>query len=129
MSKPKILYVEDHYESAVLVQTVLKELYDVDFTEDYDKTIEYLETNDVDLILLDINLPGEKNGVEVLNTLRKNERLKRIPVIALTAYAMVGDRERLLKVGCDEYIPKPMNRLELITKIKKFLDSGSETEN
>lgn len=127
MEKPKILYVEDHLESALLVRTLLKDKCQVDFTETYEETMEYLEKNDVDLILLDINLPGRKDGVDVIKDIRKSEKLKHIPVIALTAYALAGDREKLLNVGCDEYISKPMSKKELFDKLRKFIQLPEET--
>lgn len=127
MEKPKILYVEDHLESALLVRTLLKDKCQVDFTETYEETMEYLEKNDVDLILLDINLPGRKDGVDVIKDIRKSEKLKHIPVIALTAYALAGDREKLLNAGCDEYISKPMSKKELFEKLKKFIQLPEDT--
>lgn len=126
MEKPKILYVEDHLESALLVRTLLKDKCQVDFTETYEETMEYLDKNNVDLILLDINLPGHKDGVDVIKDIRKSEKLKHIPVIALTAYALAGDREKLLNVGCDEYISKPMSKKELFDKLKKFIQLPEE---
>lgn len=127
MEKPKILYVEDHLESALLVRTLLKDKCQVDFTETYEETMEYLKKNNVDLILLDINLPGHKDGVDVIKDIRKSDKLKHIPVIALTAYALAGDREKLLNVGCDEYISKPMSKKELFDKLKKFIQLPEET--
>ncbi len=121
MEKPRILYVEDHLESALLVKTILRNLCDVYFTEDFDDTFDFLSKNEVDLILLDINLPGKQDGVEVLKVLRSDNKYKSLPIIALTAYAMVGDRERLLAAGCDDYISKPMDRHDLVDKIKKYL--------
>ncbi len=121
MEKPRVLYIEDHVDSALLVKTLLKNICDVYFTEDFEETFDFLPKNKVDLILLDINLPGEKNGIEVLKVLKSDKNYSKLPVIALTAYAMAGDRERLLKAGCDDYIGKPMNRNELIEKVKKHL--------
>lgn len=121
MEKPKILYVEDHLESALLVRTLLKGKCEVFFTETYEETIDFLKENEVDLILLDINLPGKKDGVDLVKDLRKDEKYKNMPIIALTAYALAGDRERLLEAGCDEYISKPMSKKELFDKLKKFI--------
>jgi len=121
MEKPKILYVEDHLESALLVRTLLKGKCDVFFTETYEETIDFLKDNEVDLILLDINLPGKKDGVDLVKDLIKEEKYKNMPIIALTAYALAGDRERLLEAGCDEYISKPMSKKELFDKLKKFI--------
>lgn len=121
MEKPKILYVEDHLESALLVRTLLKNKCEVFITETYEETMDFLKDNKVDLILLDINLPGKKDGVDLVKELKNDEKFKNLPVIALTAYALAGDRERLLEAGCDEYIAKPMSKKELFEKLQKFI--------
>jgi Response regulator containing a CheY-like receiver domain and an HD-GYP domain len=121
MEKPKILYVEDHLESALLVRTLLKNRCEVFITETYEETIDFLKDNAVDLILLDINLPGKKDGVDLVKDLKSDDRYRNLPVVALTAYALAGDRERLLEAGCDEYISKPMTKKELFDKLKKFI--------
>jgi CheY-like chemotaxis protein len=121
MEKPKILYVEDHLESALLVRTLLKNKCEVFITETYEETMDFLKDNKVDLILLDINLPGKKDGVDLVKELKNDEKFKDLPVIALTAYALAGDRERLLEAGCDEYIAKPMSKKELFEKLQKFI--------
>ncbi|MCX8056791.1 MAG: response regulator [Ignavibacteria bacterium] len=128
MEKPKILYVEDHLESALLVRTLLKGKCEVHFTETYEETMDYLKDNEVDLILLDINLPGKRDGVDLVKDLRNNEKFKNLPIIALTAYALAGDRERLLEAGCDEYISKPMSKKELFDKIQKFIKLPEEVK-
>lgn len=121
MEKPKILYVEDHLESALLVRTLLKNKCEVFITETYEETMDFLKDNSVDLILLDINLPCKKDGVDLVKDLKQDEKFKKVPIIALTAYAFAGDRERLLEAGCDEYIAKPMTKKELFDKLKKFI--------
>lgn len=126
MEKPKILYVEDHLESALLVRTLLKGKCEVFFTETYEETIDFLKDNQVDLILLDINLPGKRDGVDLVKDLRNDDKFKNMPIIALTAYALAGDRERLLEAGCDEYISKPMSKRELFDKIQKFVKLPEE---
>ncbi len=73
-----------------------------------------------DLILLDIQLPG-MDGYEVARRLWQAEEVKAIPVIAVTSYAMVGDREKALEAGCTGYIEKPINPATFIDEIKKFL--------
>jgi CheY-like chemotaxis protein len=127
MEKPKILYVEDHLESALLVRTLLKNKCEVFITETYEDTIDFLKENSVDLILLDINLPGKKDGVDLVKELKKDEKYKNLPIIALTAYALAGDRERLLEAGCDEYIAKPMTKKELFDKLLKFIKLPEES--
>lgn len=77
------------------------------------------EVSTPDLILLDIQMP-EMDGFAVLGRLRIDERVRHIPVIALTAYAMRGDRERALRSGFDGYVTKPIDRASLRTEIEKL---------
>jgi two-component system cell cycle response regulator DivK len=72
------------------------------------------------LVLLDISLPG-MDGIEVVGRLKASEEYQDIPVVALTASAMVGDRERFLEAGCDDYLSKPVSALDLIRKVKLYL--------
>lgn len=75
-----------------------------------------------DLVLLDMNLPG-RSGLEVLATLRSNPALERVPVVALTAHAMRGDRERFLEAGCSGYIPKPIATATFLAAVEGYLSS------
>jgi two-component system cell cycle response regulator DivK len=76
-----------------------------------------------DLVLMDIELP-DIDGVETLSRLRADERTASIPVLALTAQAMHGDRERFLAAGFDDYISKPVNVLELVDTVRQHCDGG-----
>src|SRR6185436_5112125 len=71
-----------------------------------------------DLILMDVQLPGKLTGLDVVKALR--EAGHKTPIIAVTAYAMIGDRERCLQVGCNAYIAKPLPVGELVEMIKKY---------
>lgn len=75
-----------------------------------------------DLILLDVQLPG-MDGYSVAEQLRKNKRLANIPIIAVTSYAMTGDRERILEAGCTSYIEKPINPDTFHIEITQFLQN------
>lgn len=119
-----ILYIEDNPFNMRLVSKMLKmsgfEMLGAINGRD---GIKLVGEHEPDLILLDINLP-DIDGMEVLANLKTNPDFK-IPVIALTANAMYGDRERFLAAGCDGYISKPVDRRELIESVKQFL---GETE-
>ncbi len=80
-----------------------------------------------DLILLDIQLPS-RDGYAVAAALRKNPLTRSIPIIAVTSYAMAGDREKALASGCDGYLEKPINPETFVSEIRKFIsDSGKGT--
>ena len=122
----KILYVEDNPENRLLVRSVLGPAgYTVVSADDGLAGIEAALHEQPALILLDINLPGV-DGYEVVAILRSFSHLADVPIIAVTAYAMAGDRERTLVAGCDGYIEKPIDVDRLPDQIAQFLDGKRE---
>lgn len=105
--KPLIAIVEDSPDNRLLLQAFLEDDYRISEYENGVLALEDLPSNPPDLVLLDISLPL-MDGVEVLCNLREHETLKAIPVVALTAHAMSGDREKYLALGFDAYISKPI---------------------
>jgi CheY-like chemotaxis protein len=117
-----ILYVEDDKVNQRVVDYFLKGRgCNLSYAGNGREAIEMYEKNHYDIILMDIQLP-EMNGLEATVEIRKREELtgKHTPIIALTAYALNGDRERFLSLGIDEYLSKPVNEKELIETINKF---------
>ncbi|OVE80975.1 hypothetical protein BVY04_04385 [bacterium M21] len=112
--------VEDNPDNRILVRAILEEFYDVVDYEDGRSAILGITTTPPDLILMDISLP-EMDGVEILCKLREDQELKKIPAIALTAFAMEGDRERFLNAGFEEYIAKPIDEDLLLKAIRMLL--------
>jgi len=104
---PKVAVVEDNSDNRMLVQALLEDLYDLSEYETGVAAVEGLPNNIPDVILLDISLPG-MDGTEVLEWLRGHDALKDLPVIALTAHAMAGDREKYLAIGFNDYVTKPI---------------------
>jgi two-component system cell cycle response regulator DivK len=120
-SVAKILVVEDNQDNREMVVKVLKfNGYDVIEAVDGEEGIEKAKTEAPALILLDIYLP-KMDGYEVAKRLKADKGLKDIPVIALTAHAMKGNREQALAAGCDGYISKPIDIRELPKQIEQFL--------
>jgi CheY-like chemotaxis protein len=118
---PAILYVEDNRDNRVLVRRVLEaEGYRVLEAADGPTGIEIARTEHPSLILMDINLP-EVDGFEVTARLKAMENLREVPIIALTANVMKGDRERTLEAGCSGYIQKPIDIDLLPDQIAAFL--------
>ena len=105
----KALVVEDNDRNRRLMRILLKANgYEVIETTTGKEAMDYLETQTPDLILMDIQLPGT-DGLTLARKIKDNVRTKDIPIIAVTAYAMRGDRERMLEAGCDGYISKPID--------------------
>ena len=73
-----------------------------------------------DLVLMDIQLPG-LDGLALTRNLKENPRTKEVPIIAVTAYAMMGDKEKVLQAGCDGYVAKPFSPRQLLAKVREFL--------
>ena len=119
--KPKIAVVEDNIDNRLLVQALLDERYEISEYENGMEVVDGLADDIPDLVLLDISLPG-MDGTEVLQWVRSQEQLRNLPVIALTAHAMSGDREKYLEMGFDEYVTKPIVDEEvLIGAIERLL--------
>jgi two-component system cell cycle response regulator DivK len=117
----KILYVEDNPENRLLVRRILlAEDFDVIEAGDAYQAMKIIETTKPDLILMDINLP-EVDGYTLTARMKENPKLSQVPIIALTANVMKGDRERILDSGCDGYIQKPIDVDALPVQIRSFL--------
>ncbi len=118
-----ILYIEDNYHNRRLVQKVLKSRgYEVMLAEDGLEGWEMLQKHKPTLVLLDISLPGI-DGIEIASRVKADPTLKDIWVIALTASAMRGDKERFMQAGCNDYLSKPIQVKELIEKVDSFFTS------
>lgn len=105
--RAKIAIVEDNPDNRLLVEAILDDLYDLTEYESGVAAVAGLGDNIPDLVLLDISLP-EMDGTEVLRWIRGQEALSHLPVIALTAHAMSGDREKFLAEGFNDYLTKPI---------------------
>ncbi|HLA00029.1 MAG TPA: response regulator [Thermodesulfovibrionales bacterium] len=117
----KILVVDDNQDSRELVVKVLKNKgYEIIEAIDGEEAVEKAIAQKPDLILLDISIP-KLNGYEVTRILKGKEEVKDIPVVALTAHAMKGDRLKALEAGCEGYITKPINVRELPAQVKSFI--------
>lgn len=117
----KVLVVEDNDRNRRLVKVVLKARgYKVIEAVTAEEAMTKLNNEHIDLILMDIQLP-EMDGLELTRNIKRNLDTKDIPIIALTAYAMKGDREKFLAAGCDDYISKPIDTQMLPKVVAKFL--------
>jgi len=120
----KIAVVEDNPDNRLLVRVILEPNYEVAEYSNGHSTLEGLAREKPDLLLLDISLP-EMDGIEVLRRIRSTPTLRGLPVIALTAHAMAGDREKYLALGFDDYVTKPIvDESVLLDAIKRRLAGG-----
>ena len=116
-----ILYVEDNRENRLLIRRILEaEGYIVAEAENAAEALEFVSSQTPDLILMDINLPNV-DGYTLTTQMKDLPDIANVPIIALTANVMKGDRERTLAVGCDGYIQKPIDVDELPKQISIYL--------
>jgi two-component system, cell cycle response regulator DivK len=124
MSK-KILVIEDNQQNMYLTTFLLeKSGYEVIQAWTGVEGIKMAEESRPDLILLDIQLP-EMDGYEVAWMLKKIPEVSKIPIVAVTSYAMRGDKENVMAAGCDGYIEKPINPDTFISEIEQYLKKGN----
>jgi CheY-like chemotaxis protein len=116
----KVLVVEDVDFNRDLLVQLLEDKYQVIEAVSGQEGVELAERERPELILMDLSLPI-MDGWEATRRLKANNDLRSIPVIALTAHAMVGDEEKALAAGCDDYLVKPVDEDILMAKIAKYL--------
>jgi CheY-like chemotaxis protein len=120
---PRILLVEDNQLNRdMLVRRLVRRQYEVIVAEDGPEACTNARDGSPDLILMDLHLPGI-DGWEVTRRLKGEEATRQIPIIALTADAMIGDQEKALDAGCDDYETKPVDLTRLLEKIRRLLDA------
>jgi two-component system, cell cycle response regulator DivK len=123
-----ILYIEDNPLNMRLVRKLVNSFgYKMIEAMDGITGLEMVKSERPDLVLVDVNLPG-MDGLQIATAMKTNPELASIPVIALTANAMHGDRERCLAAGCDAYIAKPIARQELFNALQRFLTENSDSQ-
>ena len=119
----KVLVVDDNLVNVKLVQVTLTALgYEVVCAYNGVEGVEKTREERPDLIFMDIQMP-EMDGMDAMKKIREDSDLNKIPIIAYTAYAMKGDRSRLISMGFDDYLSKPVTASNLISLIKKYLTS------
>jgi CheY-like chemotaxis protein len=121
MPAKRILVVEDNKDNMTLIVDVLSSFdYEVIQAVDGELGLELAKKEHPDLILMDLSLP-RMDGWTATRHIKEDTNIKDIPVIALTAHAMIGDKERALEAGCDDYLAKPIDLPELAKKLIQYL--------
>ena len=127
---PMILYVEDSEEAFVIVEYFLRKKFSVIGANNVEKAISQLFSNEVDLILMDINLRQPQDGIHLTINLKMDERFKNIPIIALTAYSMEYKLDSIYKdVGFENIIQKPVEKDDLLEKISRCIENHKNDHN
>jgi two-component system, cell cycle response regulator DivK len=117
-----ILHIEDNFENRILVRRLLQfSGFEVFEAENAYDALSILESTTPDMILMDINMP-DIDGYSLTRQLKSNIKFRNVPIIAITANVMKGDREKSFLAGCDGYIDKPINVDSFIDQINTFLE-------
>ena len=125
MTSPQVLVVEDNARNMKLFRDVLHASgYRTLEASTGERAVELVFEHRPDLVLMDIQLP-DIDGVEALDRLRADQRFSSVPVLALTAQAMEGDREGFLAAGFDGYLSKPVNIAEFVATVRRYCEAGS----
>jgi len=118
-----IMVIEDNPDNMDLVTEILEdEDYTVECFDRADAGLERLQSGGIDLVLMDVSLP-DMNGLDATRIIKKDDALKHIPVLALTAHAMANDERTCLEAGCDAYLTKPIDDDLLLQRISYFLEA------
>jgi len=118
---PQTLLVEDEEISRVITRMFLKGICDVDFAENGEVGYEMAKKKKYDIIFMDIGLGRGMNGMQTSQKIKQLDQYKNTPIVALTAYAMKGDREEFLANGCSHYISRPVDKHKLIQLVQDIL--------
>ena len=125
--KAKILLIEDNPQNRYLTRFLLEQRgHEVSLADTGPQGLEMAAKTRPDLILLDIQLPG-MDGHAVARALKSDPQLKSIPIVAVTSYAMVGDREKCLEAGAEGYIEKPINPDTFVSEVERFIRHRDST--
>ena len=120
---PRVLYIEDDPNNRLLVRRILlAEDIEVDEATNARDGISMAAANPPDLILMDISMP-DMDGLTATSHIRQIPAIAHLPIVALTANAMTGDREMILKAGCDGYISKPINIDSFVQDIMQYIQA------
>jgi len=121
----RVAVVDDNSDNRLIIRTILEDQYQIEEFATGTDAIQAFRQSRPDVVILDISLP-EMDGTEILRLIRSDARLQDLPVIALTAHAMVGDREKYLAAGFDDYVAKPILDMNvLFTTIQRLIPSSN----
>jgi len=119
----RVLYIEDEMINALVMQKFLEKEFDIQLANSADACRKSISEMLPHAILMDINLGTNSiDGVELFRELRSNQHTAHIPIFAVTAFAMPGDRDRYLQIGFNDYFSKPINRNQILERIRSLIN-------
>jgi two-component system sensor histidine kinase BarA len=121
-TKPKILVTEDDYENQKFLEMFLRRKFEVSICDSEQSFYDNLKKNKFDVILMDISLRGNKNGLELTRELRKIKGYEHVPIVCLSAHAFKKDRENALDAGVDVFLTKPVENHVLMNTLVESLN-------
>ena len=119
--RKRILVVEDNTETQLILKIYLRDFYEIDTVTSAVEGLKKINDSKYDLLVLDINLPGELDGNDVLIKLKDDPGHKMMPILVVTAYALKGDKEKYLAMGASAYLSKPVERQEILKVVKGLI--------
>ena len=114
------LYIEDQVDSQILFKVQMKGLKEIRFCASFEEALPVLETQRFDFIVMDINLQGEYNGLDALKIIHRMSGFEHVPIIAVTAYVLPGDKEKFIATGFNDFISKPIFREKMVESLEKI---------
>ena len=120
LSELTCLYIEDQVDSQILFKVQLKGLKEIKYAVSFEEALPLLDSEKFDFIIMDINLQGEYNGLDALKIIKKMPDYENIPIIAVTAYVLPGDREKFIATGFEDFISKPIFREKMVSTLERI---------
>ncbi len=120
INKLSCLYIEDQVDSQILFKVQMKELKDIKFAVSFEEALPLLDSCHFDFIVMDINLQGEYNGLDALKIIHRMPGYEKMPIIAVTAYVLPGDKEKFIATGFHDFISKPIFKEKMIDSLEKI---------
>ena len=125
-NKPRLLVTEDDFENQKFLEMFLKRNFDVEICDSEQSFYEHLKGTKFDVILMDISLRGNKNGLELTQELRKLPGYEKIPVVCLSAHAFKKDRDNAINAGVDVFLTKPVENKILMSTLLEVVSKGEK---
>ncbi len=120
LSQLRCLYIEDQVDSQILFKVQMKELKEIKFAVSFEEALPLLDSDSFDFIVLDINLQGEYNGLDALKLIQKMPNYENVPIIAVTAYVLPGDKEKFIATGFNDFISKPIFKEKMVDSLTRI---------